>query len=368
MDLIFSENGVVRFFIVSDIDPTEFLLNCPYEVTIVDENDIDQVYFGKFCSHFILSASTFHYWVALLSGSKNVYYFNDTDISSRNLTKGLGWKMVEQVEDSFDYYHQKDQPGNDIKLKNASVCVLKEIALKNENCVGFNTIGWLKNKYNKFTDFTSFGENEGFYLKNVCPKRYIFIHSCNLHGSSMLEYLLKNVDLNKGIEKIFINNIGPPIQTTFEKIEITNYSENTNLFEIPTINKMKQFSMDNPNCYILYLHTKGVSYNYQNEFVNDWINLMLHFLTKKDASNLLHYYDTIGCNYLQNEKVLPHWSGNFWWARSNYLRDLPFLDEKVIDKFSAELWLFKNKPQYYELHHSGVNHYQERYPKEFFEK
>ena len=364
MNQIIYENENVHFFILSDIDPSEFLINNEYTCTIVDESDIDQLYLGTLCSHFILSPSTFHYWIAVLSESKNVYYFEDTDIHTRQLAL-QNWICVKQQEDLFDYYHQKDQSGFDMYRKQVSVPILKELCLKNEKVVGFNTIGWVKNGFKGLSDFSLFGKNEGFYLKNPNPKRYIFIHSCNTGNLSMLEYLLESVKFIL-YTKIFIINIGIPINLNFgENIEVTNYSNSINLFEIPTINKVREFAKENPGSYILYLHTKGVSYNFENDYVNDWINMMLYFLTKHETSQLLHRYDTVGCNYLKTKEVKPHWSGNFWWARAGYLKDLPPLDHIKIDKWSSELWLFENNPDFHELHKSSIkNHYLERYPKE----
>jgi len=383
MEQIISENNFVRFFIVSDIDPSDYLINCKYPVTIVNESDVDQIYFGLLCSHFILSESTFHYWIALLSNSKKVYVFDRTEFilrnvpigfNNRNLIKGLGWNIVDQVEDQFDFYFQKDQPGFDLHRKQVSVPILKELSLYDQKVCAFNTIGWIKNGFNKLSSFTSFGPNEGVYIKrNSPPKRYIFIHSCNIHGTQMVDYLLNAVS-GLVYEKIFINNIGPPLLKNYgEKVEVTNYSENPKLFEAPTLNKIRQFSNENPGCYILYLHTKGVHYNFTNEYVNDWIDMMLYFLTKQTNTNLLHYYDTIGCNYFQKPDIEPHWSGNFWWARSDYLKDLHLLEEKSTERFTpeyylSERWLFRNKPHFYELHKSSIeDHYQERYPKEKYQ-
>ena len=59
----------------------------------VKESDIVQLYFGMACSHYILSESTFHLWIAYLGTlekEKTVICFNDTDITNRRLNKP-GW-------------------------------------------------------------------------------------------------------------------------------------------------------------------------------------------------------------------------------------------------------------------------------------
>lgn len=53
-------------------------------IHIINEDDIVQIYIGLLCDDFILSNSTYHYWIALLKYIKNktskVIYFNNTDI------------------------------------------------------------------------------------------------------------------------------------------------------------------------------------------------------------------------------------------------------------------------------------------------
>jgi beta-1,4-mannosyl-glycoprotein beta-1,4-N-acetylglucosaminyltransferase len=203
--------------------------------------------------------------------------------------------------------------------------------------------------------------------KNVPPHYnlvYCFIHSCNLGKLNRLEYVMDKLKMcGINFKSIFINNIGKPIQNTFEKPfeNIHNYSDNPLLFEIPTINKIIQFSKQNQYDNILYLHTKGVAHGDSYHELNDWINLMLHFLLKKSNKELLNKYDCIGCNY--KDDPLPHFSGNFWWANCKYLSTLPEISEININKNDAEYHLFKNKPDYLCLHNSNVNHYHERYQK-----
>lgn len=217
--------------------------------------------------------------------------------------------------------------------------------------------------------------------KNSATQTVCFLHSCNLpnKGTKRLEYLVKNIKLS-GIEcildKIYVNNIGIPIDNTFgDKYEICNYSDDPKLYEIPTINKMKDFANDNPNTHVLYLHTKGVSFddNYTQE--NDWIDMMLHFLVTKYKNCIYKLntgYNTIGCNYSGEinktifQHLMPypllHYSGNFWWANTNYLKTLPYLSESIIVKNDAEFWLHTNSPTYYNCHNSDINHYALTYP------
>ena len=207
------------------------------------------------------------------------------------------------------------------------------------------------------------------------PKKYCFIHSCYLKetgtgtGTSILNYIISNlIDSNsiQYFEKIFIVNIGErlnPNNFQNNKIQIVNYSENTQLFEIPTINFIRSFCEYNDNCDILYLHTKGISYPNSKNII-DWKNMMIYFLVNncKDCFELLKQYDTVGCNYL--ETPFKHYSGNFWWATSNYIKSLNRIPNES-KRHEAEWWILSNKMvKYYEIHHSGINHYERDYPKE----
>jgi hypothetical protein len=217
-----------------------------------------------------------------------------------------------------------------------------------------------------------------FYSKPK-PKIFCVIHSCTLSatGTKTLDFLVKVINKTGFIDivdNVFINNIGSPIENIYnesnDKYVVINYSDNTSLFEYPSLNLIKQISKDNPDSYILYLHTKGITrYGEHLNNVNDWINMMLYFLVEKydECINQLNQnYDTVGCNYHLATHYCPvHYSGNFWWSKSNYIDKLHLLDETNVDKAYAEFWLFKSNPKYYTIHSSGnVHHYFESYPME----
>jgi hypothetical protein len=65
--------------------------------------------------------------------------------------------------------------------------------------------------------------------------------------------------------------------------------------------------------------------------------------------------DVAGINFKSNQK--PHFSGNFWWATAEYLRELshPVVaalthsaniasDDKTLNRLSYEMWVGINKP------------------------
>lgn len=81
---------------------------------------------------------------------------------------------------------------------------------------------------------------------------------------------------------------------------------------------------------------------------------MLHFLVDK--------YDAIGCNYSLNP--FKHFSGNFWWATSNYIKKLDFLPDNC-KRHKSEWWILSNETvNSYVIHNSLIDHYNNLYPKD----
>jgi GR25 family glycosyltransferase involved in LPS biosynthesis/SAM-dependent methyltransferase len=255
----------------------------------------------------------------------------------------------------------------------------------------------IANKYKnnlKFINYNDFKKIEYYDSEDVWGKivykdkikKYCFIHSCNMEnvGTYRLDYLVDKLNTTKCIDiidKIYIINIGIPIENSYgEKYEVINYSNNIALFENPTINFMKKFSEKNDNSNILYIHTKGVRFDPNDSKENDWIDYMLYFLLEQNKlciSILNNGYDTVGCNYNMDidktvyrcigddpHKNPPHYSGNFWWANTNYIKTLPLLSIENPDRMAPEFWVLKNNPILYNLHSSQVLHYHVTYPRD----
>jgi GR25 family glycosyltransferase involved in LPS biosynthesis len=187
--------------------------------------------------------------------------------------------------------------------------------------------------------------------KVLKPKIVCFIHSCHiaLSGTEKLDLVLDAVLKIKELEIIFINNIGLKLDSSYNNIDqrivLSHSSDNPLDFELPTLCLLHQFSMHTPNTKVLYVHTKGISYpinDYRYEPVLDWINYMLYFLCEKSKNclELLDCNDVVGCDY--KELPLPHFSGNFWWATTKYIKSLD--TSSLFDKMSAEWWLHTNNP------------------------
>jgi len=215
----------------------------------------------------------------------------------------------------------------------------------------------------------------------IVPNQKIFcvIHSCTVQttGTDILDYIVNVINQTGFIDRVdnvFINNIGLPIENKYQnnKYIVTNYSDNTQLFEYPSLNNVKTIAQNNPDSNILYLHTKGICHKHSNgvnyNYIKDWVNMMLYFLIEKHSeciNKLNEGYDTVGCNYNYKTSMYPaHFSGNFWWSKSTYINKLHLLDENNVERPYSEFWLFTENPSYYIMHSSQVNHYHSEYPME----
>lgn len=164
-------------------------------------------------------------------------------------------------------------------------------------------------------------------------------------------------------------------------------SKNQNKSEYITLKALYDFSALNRDTRILYLHTKGVrwSVNPNNkdekvitgeghytvkdifESTQKWRKYLEYFLVHnwKKCNELLGAYDTVGAQWNINSNVenivydIPHYSGNMWWANSNYIRKLDpnFLANMLIGMYACELWIGTENPNYYNFHTINRNLY-----------
>jgi len=102
--------------------------------------------------------------------------------------------------------------------------------------------------------------------------------------------------------------------------KITLVASEQNLYEKFAINNYKKYINNDSFHYVYYFHTKAVSRTEIN-FINTRQVLNIYTLVKYELNlNLLNYYDVVGCALSMYPSV--HFSGNFWWARSDYLLTL----------------------------------------------
>lgn len=207
---------------------------------------------------------------------------------------------------------------------------------------------------------------------------YIYIHICCINNwksiFSKLYYTIKQsglYDIIKGIKCNILSsdphNILFFTELNDSKLEILGIDNNLNAYETPTINLLYEHAL-REDFYVLYIHTKGVKHNDTNINVTDWVNYLTYFNIQKYDTCIqsLTEYDTVGVN-LHIGKDDTHYSGNFWWAKSDYIKKLnPCVYNNYV---SPEFWLTeKNIGKYLSLWNSNVNHYRQRYEEHKYRK
>ena len=194
--------------------------------------------------------------------------------------------------------------------------------------------------------------------KDVFVHLYNNIKSSGLHDivSSIKCSVLCNTESKHDAELFFSNAM-----TLDTKLELLGITCDISLYETHTINLLHTHAIESEEEFnVLYLHTKGVTRS--SITVDDWVNYMIYFniIGYKTCIDHLtnHGYDTVGVNLFTTPPI--HYSGNFWWAKSSYLKKLKRCIHEHYN--SPEFWLTEDKlGKFSSLWHSNVNHYNERY-------
>lgn len=150
-----------------------------------------------------------------------------------------------------------------------------------------------------------------------------------------------------------------------EKIKI---HENSSVEEgeFFTLNLIKSFSESvNEEHKILYIHTKGVT-TPNNPCIDDWRHYMTYFNVNqyKNCLEILDEYDSCGVDLVDEPTV--HYSGNFWWANSSYIKKLPTINEIKFPKtppilsirHNCEFWIGMGNGNLKSLWNSNINVYE----------
>jgi hypothetical protein len=153
------------------------------------------------------------------------------------------------------------------------------------------------------------------------------------------------------------------------KYEIMFNRPNIEMGELPTIERLHQFCQKE-SCKVWYIHTKGVSRPYSAS-INDWRRYMEYFVIEKNDGCIeaLNEFDACGVDWYTEEEIIsmwhrrvsPHFSGNFWWANSEYIRKLPPIDVNG-SRMEAETFIGKGNANVKCFHKSHKQMYLQRFP------
>ena len=214
--------------------------------------------------------------------------------------------------------------------------------------------------------------------QRIIKKRiYIFYHiylfdKINVIISEQLNRLIKSGVLkNASLSVTIMDCYNGTYEVDKSNLELLNkYAKEIlvvkeNLYELITLKRLYEHALYHDGHY-LYMHTKGSTrvndpdqenfqfggftgnYSYRN--VLNWRDIMEHFCI--DHWEICNYYldkgfDLAGCNYMKRDHLwaglMAHYSGNFWWATSNFIKKLADPFTYGFDRLNAEFWIGRIK-------------------------
>lgn len=213
----------------------------------------------------------------------------------------------------------------------------------------------------------------------------IFFHIATIGNyKEIVEEILGNLErsgLLKEASKIYFSVVGSGIVDLPLNLNCNiSYDTNLEIGEFITLNKLKNIAdFCKGNEKILYIHTKGVTSDSENQPIKDWRKYMIYFNINryKDMVKYLDSYDACGVDF--SVEPVKHFSGNFWWANSNYIKKLPKIEsisspfsKKVLTlRHNAEFWIGMGEGKMKSVHDSKINIYERHlneYSKDKYEK
>lgn len=190
-----------------------------------------------------------------------------------------------------------------------------------------------------------------------------FWHICmvNNYRSIITEQMQMLVDseLYRESEEISVGLVGSIEELPFvaslikpyDKIKVKYHSFDMDDYEFKTLNIFYRQSIEEEEFYGYYIHTKGCSFP-NHKGGEHWRDYMNHYIITQwdqNVKNLVKGYDLSGVKLL-NKQCPPvyiiHYSGNFFWFNSTYIKRLPNIFEyKISDRFQAEFWVGGANPK-----------------------
>lgn len=198
--------------------------------------------------------------------------------------------------------------------------------------------------------------------KNVIFYHFLSIETRIKSGRYLFGETFKNIvqsDLYENTEEIYVNMVGDSslVKTDYDFLskEYKNYTKLNFVFhkdqafhdylssitqsekrkdgwlrfdhlggENDTISLIQNYCKKNDDANILYLHVKGITQNTKktSDHREAWRKSMEDYVINKwrHCVKELETKELTGTRYLN--APLPHFSGNFWWGRSDYLKNL----------------------------------------------
>jgi hypothetical protein len=201
-------------------------------------------------------------------------------------------------------------------------------------------------------------------------KPMLFMH-CGLLGRNyipIMEELFEMVDRSGMRNEIdlVVSTVGVPVEEHSWLDKAYNHKDVTKN-EFHTLGFLKDFSdKTTEKIPVGYVHNAGAFHGFANPCISDRRKYMGYFVIEKmkdcmDA--VMSSYDAAGVDWHEDPNL--HFSGNFWWSNTEYIRSLPqinppnfSIDRCPSYRHLAEFWIGYNNPKVKCFHQSGVNVYE----------
>lgn len=151
--------------------------------------------------------------------------------------------------------------------------------------------------------------------------------------------------------QVFVGLNGDPIMETVirqvvQRAEVIAHGDN-NRGEGATIQALQSWLPSHPDYLVCYHHIKGVVHSPDDGYARWRRCLERHVIWnwKRCVDDLeRNGLDTVGAHWHTPHPTQRYWAGTFWWAKAQYLMQLPAIDTKTVSGrcYEAEVWIGKS--------------------------
>ena len=166
------------------------------------------------------------------------------------------------------------------------------------------------------------------HTPNLPGWEYIFMEYVSKLLTSKLIYVVDEVHICVNGDPSNMMHILDPLVHMSNKFIPRQVNLDAAKWEWPTLSTLHQdiLAEDTP-AYIGYVHLKGLNRkSVYDQKVFDWRQYLAYWTIErwqdcfKTLGSVSPNIDAVGVNWMNNP--WPHYSGNFWWAKSEYIKTL----------------------------------------------
>lgn len=157
------------------------------------------------------------------------------------------------------------------------------------------------------------------------------------------------IGINGGEESVDVAKLILPAKAKLVFHGLKCRNENLTILEI------EKWLPDHPDFAVLYFHSKGATHKDHDPLRTAWRGCMTRNCVSswiRCFQDLKSGFDSVGCHWMTGKQTPPGqsiWAGNYWWAKSDFLRTLPSIMlrdrikvsgiEALESRYEAEVWI-----------------------------